>query len=223
MTKNTATTQQGDDQQGHVVTRNRAVLLALAIAVAAGLGIVWAIGSNENPSQEATSTDEPFQEATSSSTSAPVPPQDSPTPTPSVEGAPTDLPVPLEPVPLDETAEFGDEVSAELVDLLAIQAEGQGAGEISGPAIRVTVQLSNGTGQPLPLDAVTVALYFGPDLIPAPTISDPEADPFGGSLGSGESARGVYTFSIAEEDRDEITVTVSHSPASAIVVFNGAF
>lgn len=204
------------------MTRRRMLIATIAIAVAAGIGIVWAAGGSDDPPQESTSGGESSQGAPSISSTGTDPLQSSQTSAPTVEEEPTDLPVPLEPVPLDQTAEFGDEVSAELVDLFAIQAEGQAAGEISGPAIRVTVRLINGTGEPLSLDAVTVAMYFGPDLTPAPPITDPGTVPFSGSLAPGETAEGVYTFSIAENERDDISVTVSYSASSAIVVFSGA-
>jgi len=82
--------------------------------------------------------------------------------------------------------------------------------------------LLNGTSEPLSLDAATVSMYFGSNLAPAPPISDGTV-PFRGSLAPGESAEGVYTFSIGEDDRDALSITVSHSPASAVVVFTGAF
>lgn len=203
-----------------------------AIAVAAGIGVVWAVSGGSDPAGGSASDNDrsplsaseslasPDQQ--SSRTPAPTDRQSSRIPAPTVEEERTDLPVPLDPVPLDQPAEFGDQVSAELVDLLAVQAEGQVAGEISGPALRVTVRLINGTGEPLSLDGVTVAMYFGPELVPAPPISDPGTAPFSGSLAPGDSSQGVYTFSIAENERDDVSVTVSHSAASAIVVFTGA-
>lgn len=207
-------------------TRNRAVIALLALTVVAA--IIWATSRTEDPAGQADPgaiAAETSRSDAADSTAGPSVPSSAPSTTvPTATGGDAnELPVPLEPVPLDETAEFGDAVSAELVDLAAIQAEGQAAGEISGPAIRVMVRLINGTGQPLSLDGVTVIMYFGAELTPAPSISDPETIPFRGSLASGQSAEGGYTFSIAEEDRDNISVTVSHAATSAIVVFNGSF
>lgn len=211
-------------------TRRRVLLALVALAVVALASILWVVTSGEDsPSGTASSSANESADRSPSATSVPEGSSSQPGTPPPTTGTPPpttgtdDLPVSLEPVPLDQTADFGDEVSAQLLDLEGIQAQGQGVGEISGPAIRVTVQLTNGTGAPLSLDAVTVSLYFAPALTPAPPISDPEAVPFRGSLAAGESAEAIYTFSIGNDDRDDISVTVSHSPSSTMVVFNGAF
>lgn len=197
--------------------RNRVLLALLALIVVAGVILVWATSGDDEPvSEGANSGADPSSRPTTSSSPGP---SSNPAVTTSVETAAGD-PIELEPVPLDETAPFGDQVSAELLDLSAVQAEGQGVGEISGPALQVTVRLLNETGAPLPVDAVTVSLYFGGDRTPAPPIADGTV-PFSGTLAPGATAEGVYTFSIGEDDRDEVSVTVSHSPGSSIVVFTG--
>lgn len=198
--------------------RKRVLLALLALIVVAGVILVWSTSGDEEPPSEAANS------VAATSTGATI--SSSPAPGTETSAAPTSEsgaggePVELDPVPLDENAPFGDQVSAELVDLSAVQAEGQGVGEISGPALQVTVRLVNGTSQPLSIDAVTVSLYFGSDRTPAPPISDGTV-PFRGTLEASESAEGVYTFSIGEDDRDNVSVTVSHSPASSTVVFNG--
>ena len=192
----------------------------VAAALVALVAIIWVTSRGEDSSNQATTGSESAADPSPPSTAtAPATSDYAPAPT---ETPVTDLPVQLEPVPLDETAEFGDDVSAELVELAAVEVEGEVPGEISGPAIRVTVRLINGTSQPLSLDAVTVFLYTGADLTPAPQIGDEAGEVFRGSLASGDSAEGSYTFSVAEDDRDDVSVTVSHSPTSTVVVFNGA-
>ncbi len=198
-------------------TRTAAIVAAALVALAV---IIWVASSGGNPPNQAATGSESAQDRSSPSTATATATSDY-APAPS-EAPVTDLPVQLEPVPLDETAQFGDQVSAELVDLVAVEAEGQVPGEVSGPALRVTVRLINGTSQPLALDAVTVFLYFGPDLTPAPQIGDDDGDVFRGSLPPGDSAQASYTFSVAENERDDISVTVSHSPTSTTVVFSGA-
>lgn len=197
--------------------RNRVLLALLALIVVAGVILVWATsGDDDPPSEEANSGVETSSGPTASSSAGP---SSDPAVTPPVETAAGE-PIELEPVPLDETAPFGDQVSAELVDLAPVRAEGEGAGEISGPALRVTVRLLNDTGASLSLDAVTVSLYFGQDRTPAPPIADGTV-PFVGTLEPGATAEGVYTFTIGEDDRDDVSVTVSHTPGSSIVVFSG--
>lgn len=214
----------GTDSVDAMPTRRRAVIATAAVAVVVGAGFVWAAIKEDGPSDRASTGADSPEDASSARPSTAAVPSGSATPAPGPAETPdSDLPVQRDPVPLDETAEFGDAVSAELIDLTATQAEGQSPGEISGPAIRVTVQLINGTSQALSLDAVTVFLYFGSELTPAPQISDDEDVVFRGSLAPGKSAQGVYTFSVAEDERDNVSVTVSHSPTSAIVVFTGDF
>jgi len=192
----------------------------VVVAILAVVALVWVSTRGEDPPNQAATGSESSQASSNgASPSAPVTSDYAPAPS---ESPVTGLPEQLEPVPLDETAEFGDEVSAELVELAPVEVEGEVPGEISGPAIRVTVRLINGTSQPLSLDAVTVFLYTGAGLTPAPQIGDEEGVVFRGSLAPGGSAEGAYTFSVAEDQRDDVSVTVSHSPTSTVVVFNGA-
>jgi len=208
------------DAPAGTAARRRVVIALVALVVVAGGIIVWALTMGEDsPPGVANPGTEQSTEPTSSSSPGQTGSEGVTPPPAQSDGGEQ---IQLEPVPLDERAPFGDQVSGELVDLSAVEAEGQGVGEISGPALRVTVRLLNGTSEPLSLDAATVSMYFGSDLTPAPPISDGTV-PFRGSLAPGESAEGVYTFSIGEDDRDDLSITVSHSPGSAVVVFNGAF
>lgn len=126
-------------------------------------------------------------------------------------------------VPLDDEAEFGDGVTAELTSIKAIDAEAKGIGEIAGPALKLTIALKNGTDESIPLDYVVVNTLYGKDKLPATAIyGDPDADPFRGTLKPGKSATGVYIFSVPEDERDKVRITVSHESLSPIVVFTGS-
>lgn len=126
-------------------------------------------------------------------------------------------------VPLDDEAEFGDGVTAELTSIKAIEAEAKGIGEIAGPALKLTITLTNGTDKSIPLDYVVVNTLYGKDKLPATAIyGDPDADPFRGTLKPGKSAKGVYIFSVPEDERDKVRITVSHESLSPIVVFTGS-
>ena len=119
----------------------------------------------------------------------------------------------------DKAADFGDGVTARLTELTFITVTGTRAGEVSGPAIRVALELVNGTGETISLGAVTVNAYFGLEIQPAPPFdSDTEREPFAGTLATGETARGTYVFGIPEGQED-VVVTVSKSPDSPLVVF----
>ena len=154
-----------------------------------------------------------------------------PTPTPSTSASPTaGEPTPeatvdpdfgepvVDEVAPDGQADFGGEVSARIVSLTPYAATASQAGEVSGPAVLVELELLNESADSMPLDPVTVNAYYGADRIPAsPVTSDPASAPFTGTLESGATARGSYVFSVVENE--PVTITVSKDAASGLVVF----
>lgn len=127
------------------------------------------------------------------------------------------------PVPIKDEAPFGDGVSARIASVVPIQSKAQGVGEISGPAIKVTVKLENSTKEALALDQATVNVAFGKRHVPAIGIAgDPSSQPFAGTVASGSSAIGVYIFNVPLSERDEVSVSLSYAALSPIVVFSGA-
>jgi hypothetical protein len=154
-----------------------------------------------------------------------------PTPAPAPETTPeptgptgnVDDPPPSRPaVALDAAAEVGDGVSASLVSLDAIEGTATGPGNIAGPALRITVRIENGTDEPVSLDGVVVDLASGRDLVPASPLDDPSVAPFTGTVAPGEHADGVYVFTIPEEDRGSVTVSVGYQAGAPLMVFTGS-
>lgn len=128
-----------------------------------------------------------------------------------------------EPVRLSQTARFGDGVTAKLTSIRAIEGQAGGLGEIGGPSISVTVALSNATGDVISLGNVVVNAYFGPMATPAvPLFGDPTSRPFEGDLKRARSATATYVFLIPADERDDVTIEVSHASLSPIVVFKGS-
>jgi hypothetical protein len=147
--------------------------------------------------------------------------------------APTDVPttvlaaVPgkpeaLTPVSLDQPTDYGDGTGARLVDIKAVTAEAHGAGETSGPALAVIVELTNTTGEAMSLDTVAVNMYLGADGSPAARIQSESSVPFSGSLAAGGTAQAVYAFTVPVDRRDLVTVTVGRTPAGGTAVFSGS-
>jgi hypothetical protein len=132
------------------------------------------------------------------------------------------LPAALPSVGLDEPAASGDGVTAQVRSIEAIDGAGSGPGNISGPALRVTLQLTNGTAAPIALDFVSIGLTHGSDNTPASPLNDPSADPFTGTLEPGAAGDGVYVFSMPEDDRDLVTVSVGYRAGAPYLVFSGA-
>lgn len=204
----------------------RVVLLAgaglVALLVLVGV-LVATAGDDDGSSAPAASG---ASSSASAGTSAPVTPSVVPTnpPTPEPSGPTSDAasgPSSLAPVGLDDEAEVGDGVRGRLVSVEAIQGDGDGVGAIDGPALRVTVELTNDTGSDVSTGAVAVELYTGEDLVPASPLNDPSEFPFQGVLAPGEQATGVYVFTVAEDDRTDVTVQVGYQAGAPYLVFRG--
>jgi hypothetical protein len=215
-------------------TRRRVWLGAAVAVVAVVLTVVSLLlsGADDDRTPSAAAG-----ETTASTTTAPpvVPAPTAPTPAPTPETTPEPTPEPTGPtgdvddpppsrpaVALDAAAEAGDGVSASLVSLDAIEGTATGPGNIAGPALRITVRIENGTDEPVSLGGVVVDLASGRDLVPASPLDDPSAAPFAGTVAPGEHADGVYVFTIPEEDRGSVTVSVGYQAGAPFMVFTGS-
>jgi hypothetical protein len=123
---------------------------------------------------------------------------------------------------MGKSASPGNGITGTVVSLDAIRGTGLGPGNISGPALRVTLRITNGTKAPQSLDAVAVGMTYGRDHRPASPLDDPSARPFHGSLIAGKSATGVYVFSVPAHDRSAITVSVGYQAGAPFMVFTGS-
>lgn len=195
--------------------RRRLLIAVAAVVVVAGLvalGIALTSGGGSHTGGAAASR--------SRITSAPPP---LPTPTPTGPTSNVDQPPPtVTPVPLGSPASVGNGIVATLPKIEAIQGTGVGPGNVSGPAVRVTVQIQNGTGAPVALGGVGVNLYYGADNTPAPPLDDPSSRPFDGMVAPGKSATGVYVFSLSEDQRARVTVEVGYQAGAPLLLFTGA-
>jgi hypothetical protein len=165
----------------------------------------------------------------SAPTGGPAPGTAQETSAPPVTPAPTgptedvDAPPPAQPaVALDQPAAVGDGVTASITSIEPIQGTGTGRGNVAGPALRVTVRIDNGTAKPVSLDGVTVGLTSGEDQTPASSLDDPSQLPFAGTVGPGDTADGTYVFSLPEDSRDPVTVSVGYRAGAPILVFTGS-
>lgn len=195
--------------------------VAGAILLLAIVGVLVAVALNGQPSQPGPLTGE--TDTPGSSGPGSTDPSETATSTPSDPDATID-PRFGEPVADtavgDGTADFGDNVTARLTEVTPTTVTGTRAGEVSGPAIRVTVELSNATSSAIDLGTVTVNAYFGADTQPAsPFDSATEGEPFTGSLAAGAKASGTYVFSVPEGQDDALVVTVSKDASSPLVTF----
>jgi hypothetical protein len=123
-------------------------------------------------------------------------------------------------VALTDTADFGGQVSARISQVSAIQASATLPGEIAGPAVAVTVEITNGSSAAIGLDTVTVTLADAGGT-PATTISSDPAAPLQGALEPGAAKSGTYVFTVPADQRNPVTVTVNYSTGAPTLVFTG--
>jgi hypothetical protein len=204
----------------------------LLAALAAGVLLVLVVGAVVLGRGNGAPGGEPGAAATSgsaasSASAAPGGSAGSGTPAPG-EAAPTgvvgsvDAPPPSLPqVSLQETAAVGDGVTVAVAAIESFQGQATGPGNVNGPALRVTLRITNGTGGDIALDGVAVNVAYGDSVTPASPLDDPSRAPFSGSVAPGKSAEGAYVFSVPSGAADPAVVEVGYRPGAPLVVFVG--
>lgn len=124
-------------------------------------------------------------------------------------------------VPITATAAFGGGISARVARTAAIVVSAHGPGEVSGPAVAVTIAITNRSEAAIALDSVNVTAAYGAGAPASPFETKPAA-PLRGSLASNATRSGVYVFMIPSTQRSNVTVAVSYSPGHPIAVLQGA-
>lgn len=213
----------GDGATGTVTApapdRRRRLLLAgiAAVVVIALVVLVLVLNGGNGATRDAGAS----VSTTSAATDTSVPPP-LPTPTPTGPTDVVDQPPPALPeVALDATAAVGNGIVATLPRIEAIEGSAVGPGNIAGPALRVTVRIENGTGADVSLDGVAVNMSYGADHTPASPLDDPSRRPFGGLLAAGDSADGIYVFSVPADARDSVTIEVGYQAGAPLLLFTG--
>ncbi|MCZ2804096.1 hypothetical protein O2W18_03170 [Modestobacter sp. VKM Ac-2983] len=225
------------DPSGWASPRRRRLVLAGAILVVVALVLVGVLigGGDDRRAEAAAETSAGQSSAGAIPSSAAGPSSADPVP-PTVSSAPTDnapvatapteggdeLPPSLAPVGLSDSATVGGGLTAALTAVRAIEGEGTGPGNVAGPALAVTVRLTNGTADRITLDGAVVSLAYTDDARPASPLDDPSAAPLSGVLEPGSSAEGVYVFSVPADRREVVTVAIGYEPGAPYLVFTGS-
>lgn len=213
-------------------TLRRQVVTAAVLALVVGLGI-WLLGSDDQDAPDAPATsDQPVVGTEPTPDPAPT---SGPTPEPAPSSGPTATPspgsldvVPVQevstkpPVPLTEPADFDNGMTLAIERIESVQGVARGTGEVAGPALRLTLRMSNGSDSAVSLESAVVDLTTGADQTPAPTLTDPGGRPFAGDVPAGGSRTGVYVFAVPEDARDRLRVAVSYLSGAPVVVLAGA-
>lgn len=163
----------------------------------------------------------------------PSTPSGSPDPKPS--SGPTEIPEPgsLEtvevedvsfapPIGFDETGDFGTGLTIRVNAIEAVDGVARGPGQVSGPALRLEMEARNGSGDPVSLEGMVVAMEYGADGTPATPLREPGGEPFEGELSPQDEAVAAYVFAVPEKARGRITVSASYTGSAPTVVFEGA-
>ena len=134
---------------------------------------------------------------------------------------PGKLPKP-ERVALDDTVDVGDGVDVQVAKIEAVQGKGQGTGETSGPSLRFTVVVDNGSGEDLDMIASVLTAYYGAANTPASDLSAPGVRPFPDTIAAGKSASATYVFNIPTDERNDLRLDFSFSTDVPKVIFTGS-
>ena len=197
-------------------TRDRRLVLVLVavVVVAALAAAAWFLfGGNGAQTAQTPPTATPTASPTESSTPEPTA---EPQPTPTID---PDFGQPVgDQAPQGEPADLGDGLTAELVEVTPVTAEGTQVGEVGGPALQVDLEIVNGSDAPFSLDGVTVNAYYGADRTPAPPYFEPADAKFSGTLDPGKAADGRYVFRVPEAEQASTVITVSRGAGSPLVV-----
>jgi hypothetical protein len=213
----------GNTPDGPGTSRRRrliAAIAALAVLVVAGVVAFLLVRGDDGTTSPTADESSAPTTTTAPATESVIPPPPTPTPTGPTENADA-LPPALPDVPIDGTAEVGNGISATIARTESIQGGGQGPGNVAGPAVRVTIRITNGTPEAVSLDLVAVNMFYGSDLTPASPLDDPSQAPFSGTVAPGESGEGVYVFSLPSDARNDVTIEVGYQAGAPLLHFRG--
>ena len=139
------------------------------------------------------------------------------------------------PVSLRAVAHFGTGVTARIMSVRAIEYHAVAPGQVSGPGLRLVIQVSNGTGKPVDLANAVVEIADargtpGVYMNITPAGSGGGAGhpgpgnfsyPLRGLLAPGHQASGTYVFTIPAGYRTPVTVNFSYAGGGPVVLFKG--
>jgi len=219
---------------GNGPSRRRLVIIAAAVVVF--LLVVGGIlagtigGASTKPTASGSATPASPTPASPTSSASPGP---SASPSPRASGSVSPAPSPslkVDPaygVPVarkvlkDAPGDFGNGVTSRIAAITSITATGAQAGEVSGPAVRVDIELTNGTSADISLGAITVNAYYGASKTPAsPIASSSGRGGFRGKLVAGKTATARFVFSVSREQQKSLVVTVSKDAGGPVIVFH---
>ncbi|GAA1417353.1 hypothetical protein [Agrococcus citreus] len=206
---------------------------ALAAVVALGMTACTAPDAAQpsstaaQPQATGSATDPATTEAAPTDPAAPEPaPSGSMVPPPGAAAEATDGPLEAAPLPstaarLDEQVAFDTGMVVEVVSVEPIEVEAETPGEISGPAVVVTVAARNDSDAPRSVDSAVVMVATA-DGVPGVGTTAGDPSPFVGVIAPGATASARYVFMLDPAAGREVTVTVNYAAGEPVAVFTGS-
>lgn len=201
-----------------------AAALAIVVIIAVGVANGWGSGSpaaeDADPTPSASASASPAPSASGSPA-----PSESPSTAPEEEG--DDVPPAAEPRPtappvgLDQPAQPAEGVRVSLASIVPISGQASVPGEVDGPALQISVDVENLSDDEALTDTMIVNVYYGPERTPANILVSPRTD-LPVSIAPGETAKGLYAFTVPEAARGQVLVEVDLSLDLPVVLFEGA-
>jgi hypothetical protein len=193
-----------------------AVVLLVAVGVAVGLtrgsGPEGAGADSASPTAGASSpasTTTPGPDATPGQTAD----EELPASGPDAQEAP--------PVGLDASPVVAPGVTLRVKGVTGVDGTASLPGEVSGPAVRVELELTNSSGASVDLASTVVGLAYGAERIPANTFSTGTSS-LVGPLDTGSSTTGVYVFAVPTDEQGTLRLSVDYMVGVPVVVFEGS-
>lgn len=134
---------------------------------------------------------------------------------------PTEAPdLPVERGEIDDEIDLdtGMRIAVESIATVTISAETPG--EVSGPAVAVTVSAHNAGSGVHNVDSAVVNLLTESGELAIPTWAGP-ADPLRGDVEPGETVVGTYVFMFDAEQGRTVIVSVNYSAGQPVAEFEG--
>jgi hypothetical protein len=212
--------------------RSRALTIIVVALVAALVvsGLLWLLGGRDSTSGEGGAiapqpTTAPSASATSpgATPTGPGKTRGTGTATSPATGAtkPAGTPRKTQRIPFQETGQPAADVDLRIAQVETITAKGHIPGEVSGPALRITVEVENRSQKSVPLNTAVANFYYGKDRTPASPMIMSGSRAFPAKVAAGSSASGVYVFTVPKAERGRILLEVNLDNALRTVEFNG--
>ncbi len=126
------------------------------------------------------------------------------------------------PVSFSEPGDFGGGVTVKVVKTADQTSTDTGPGSIQGQAVvAFTLEFTNRSSQPLPVNTVNVTATYGKAQTPASPANASTDTPLSGTIKPGASATGVYAFAIPKSARADVSLQLWYAQGKPVVVFAG--